>query len=124
MITWLASVYVLKRSDIIFFYVQAVLIANPHTPHGNLIQRLKQRIEGVLTAEKFVLIEYNISKEKLEEAVKITPGMKSPTITPLHNGWSAVKAMILQSEMHEKMDKLVEVGATDIFITHIHNCRV
>ena len=61
---------------------EAVLIANRHTKYGDLISVIKRRIQvreaanlqGVQTAEKFLLIEYNIKKSQLEEACAITPG--------------------------------------------------
>eukprot|EP00029_Vermamoeba_vermiformis_P007540 TRINITY_DN3291_c0_g1_i2.p1 TRINITY_DN3291_c0_g1~~TRINITY_DN3291_c0_g1_i2.p1 ORF type:complete len:295 (-),score=96.28 TRINITY_DN3291_c0_g1_i2:10-894(-) len=104
---------------------EAVLIANPHTSHMNVIDMVKRRLLGVLTAQRYVMIEYNIERKNLQQAVEITPGQKSPTLSPLEeNQWVAVKAMIKASEVNDIMDKLVNVGATDIFVTQIHNCRI
>lgn len=89
-----------------------------------MIEKIKKRIAGVLTAEKFVMVEYNIQKSQIKEASHITPGQKSPTITPLDDpNWVAIKALILRSEVNDKMDALQEIGATDILITNIDYCR-
>ena len=59
------------------------------------------------------------------QACKITPGHTSPTIQPLEDeAWAAVKCLISKKGVHEKMDALIEIGATDILITSIANCRV
>jgi len=104
---------------------QAVLIANPHSPFKDLTEKIKKRIVGVLTAEKYMMIEYNIMRTKLQLAVQITPGSTSPTISPLEeDGWVAVKSMILRSESNDKMDQLQDIGAQAILLTNIPNCRV
>lgn len=104
---------------------QAVLIANPHSKHRDLVDIIRRRITGVLTAEKHVMIEYNIERSLLHEASLITPGKKSPTVSSLEDpNWLAVKAMILRSEASNKLDQLEALGATAILITSLENCRV
>ena len=78
-----------------------------------------------MTAQRYVMIEYNIERKNLHQAIEITPGQKSPTLSPLEeNEWVAVKAMVKTSEVNDIMDRLVKVGATDIFVTQMHNCRI
>ncbi|KAI8586690.1 hypothetical protein BDZ88DRAFT_454783 [Geranomyces variabilis] len=105
---------------------QAVLICNPKRRHTNpLIETFRRRIEGVIAAQKYVLCNYNIARESLAAAVKITPGKKAPTVSPLEDGaWVAVSAMVQKVTIADIMDRLEEIGASDILVFQIHNCRV
>ncbi|PVU99844.1 hypothetical protein BB559_000355 [Furculomyces boomerangus] len=101
------------------------LITNQHSSHRQLIETLKSRIEGVLTAKLYVLCQYNIHREKTGEAIKITPGKRAPSIMTLDNqDWVAINAMVEKSNLAEKMDSLKAIGATDILVLSIENCRV
>ncbi|KAJ3297132.1 ATP phosphoribosyltransferase (ATP-PRTase) (ATP-PRT) [Borealophlyctis nickersoniae] len=105
---------------------QAVLICNPRK-HNTvpLIETLKRRIEGVIVAQRYVLCNYNISRDRLKQAIAITPGKKAATVSPLEdNDWVAVSAMVGKKEVAEIMDKLEAIGATDILVFDIHNSRV
>ncbi|KAI8815786.1 HisG-domain-containing protein [Fimicolochytrium jonesii] len=110
---------------------EAVLIANAAkyssttTNQTKLIDTLRRRIEGVVAAQKYLLCNYNIHREKLKDAVKITPGRKAPTVSPLEDEeWVAVSAMVLKSEAASVMDRLEAVGASDVLVFQIHNSRV
>lgn len=104
---------------------QAILIANPHAEHQDLVDLIKRRIEGYITATKYVMIMYNISNDLLPLAVKVTPGKRSPTITPLDDGVSkAVSSLVLKSEVSAKMDELHALGATDILVFDLANSRM
>jgi ATP phosphoribosyltransferase len=104
---------------------QAVLIANPNAEHQNLVDLIKRRIEGYITATKYVMIMYNVSNELLPLAVRITPGKRSPTITPLDDGTSkAVSSLVPKSEVSGKMDELHDLGATDILVFELANSRM
>ncbi len=104
---------------------QATLIANPKSTHKDLITKIQKRLEGYITATKYVMVMYNVSNELVEEAIKITPGKKSPTITNLQCGSTkAVSALILKKEVSDKMDALQEVGATDILVLELQNSRM
>ena len=105
---------------------EAVLISNPHTTHATLVHKIHQRILGYLTAQKYFMISYNIERTKLKEASRITPGRKSPTVTALadEDTYYAVSAMVLRSTSSDIMDQLVDIGATDILLFDIVNCRV
>jgi len=104
---------------------EAILIANPHSPHKELIDLIKRRIEGYITATKYVMIMYNVSEDLLQEAIKITPGKRSPTITSLECGSvKAVSSLILKKEISEKMDALYAMGATDILTLNLNNSRM
>lgn len=105
---------------------QAVLICNRKKLEINpLIDTIKNRIKGVIAAQKYVLISYNILREAMSFATKITPGKKAPTVSPLERtDWVSISAMVLKSKSAEIMDKLTELGAEDILVFSIHNCRV
>ena len=76
-------------------------------------------------ARDYVLIEYNVPRNMLEECCKITPGIESPTISPLSNpDWVAVKAMIKSGKVNVIMDELQEKGAQGIFVTALNSCRI
>lgn len=105
---------------------QSVLMANKHTQHQDLINKIASRMRGVITASKYVLCTYNVERTNLASAVKITPGRQAPTVSTLdsHEGWVAVSAMIEKKQTGEIMDSLSEVGATDIMVMAFTNCRV
>lgn len=86
---------------------------------------LKRRIEGYITATKYVMIMYNISADLLEKAVEITPGKRSPTVTSLDDShYKAVSSLVLKKEVSDKMDALHDIGATDILVLNLSNSRM
>jgi len=104
---------------------ETVLIQNKQQRHSEMAQRVIRRLEGVVIARGYSLLEYNIPEENLEAALKITPGFKSPTITPLDDQqWSAVRVMVKSSEITTVMDQLEEIKASAILETPINNCRL
>lgn len=107
---------------------EAVLIkSNPlkHPSLAPLIDRITSRIAGVIAAGKFVVCQYNISRDKLPAAILITPGRKAPTISSIEeDGWVAVSVMVEKNKSASIMDALVDVGAEDILIFNLDNCRV
>ena len=89
------------------------------------VKKILARLRGVLVARDYVLIEYNVPRNMLEECCKITPGIESPTISPLSNpDWVAVKAMIKSGKVNVIMDELQEKGAQGIFVTALNSCRI
>ncbi len=89
------------------------------------VKRLSARLKGVIVAAAYALIEYDIPRDGLEAACKITPGIESPTIAPLSNpSWVAVKAMIRRDDANRIMDELYEIGGRGIFVTEIRACRL
>jgi len=104
---------------------EAVLIKNPHSEHTDVCDLIKRRIEGFITATRYVMLTYNISVDKLEHACAVTPGKRSPTITGLDDpNFKSVSSLVLKSELNIKMDRLHEVGATDILAINISNSRM
>ncbi|MFE4373740.1 ATP phosphoribosyltransferase [Streptomyces sp. NPDC056835] len=89
------------------------------------VRQFLRRLQGVLVARTYVMMDYDCRAEHLERAVALTPGLESPTISPLHNeGWVAVRAMVPAKEAQRIMDDLYELGARAILTTAIHACRL
>jgi ATP phosphoribosyltransferase len=104
---------------------EAALVQNPATRHTQLADRVVRRLEGVVIARSYSLLEYNVPEAKLAEAEKITPGFESPTISKLEEaGWFSIRAMVKRSEVIEIMERLESLGATAILETTITNCRL
>jgi len=89
------------------------------------LEVLIRRLQGVVTARRYVLLDYDVSKDLVEKACAITPGLESPTISPLQKpDWVAVRAMVLRKETNRVMDELWALGARGILVTDIHACRL
>jgi len=104
---------------------QSVLLRGPNTKESAETENFIRRISSVLVAREYVMIDYDIEQSKVELASKITPGIESPTISPLHlAGWVAVRAMTKRKEMHRVMDELYAAGAKGVIVTEIMACRL
>jgi len=85
----------------------------------------RRRLEGVMVARSYVMMDYDVPGERVSEAVALTPGIESPTVSPLHReGWFAVRAMVPRATAHRIMDELWDVGARAILVTDIDACRL
>ena len=103
----------------------AVLVRRAGAPGNGPVTQLVRRLSGVLVARRYVMLAYDVRADNLDAAVALTPGIESPTISPLHReGWVAVQAMVKRAEVHRIMDKLYELGARAILVTDITNCRL
>jgi len=106
-------------------HYQTVLVQNPQQRLPELADRVVRRLEGVIIARGYTLLEYNVPRVSLAEAEKITPGFNSPTVNSLEaDGWCAVRVMVRQGEVIDAMERLEAVGATAILETPINNCRL
>lgn len=107
---------------------EAVLIKSSMPKHLTLeplIKVITSRIAGVVAAGRYVVCEYNIRRDVLTQATAVTPGRRAATISPLEEeGWVAVSVMVEKSKIADAMDELVKVGAEDIMIFNLDNCRV
>lgn len=103
---------------------EAVLIARRgQVPAG--LDVLARRLQGVLVARRYVMMEYDVRVELVEAACAITPGLESPTVSPLHDKeWAAVRSMVPRDRTNQVMDQLYELGARAILVTTIHACRL
>jgi len=105
---------------------EAILIAqNGTTADLDAVELLVERLRGILVAREYVMVEYDLPENQLDEARAITPGIESPTISPLsRKGWLAVKAMAREEHVNHIMDDLTALGAKGIIITDIRTCRI
>jgi len=104
---------------------ESQLIANPQSEHKDIIDLIKLRFEGYLTAQKYSMISFNCSTILLSRAMTITPGKKAPTITGLDDpNYKSVSSLVKKSEASAKMDELHKLGATDILTFEISNSRM
>jgi ATP phosphoribosyltransferase len=107
------------------FHSQAALIRRRGGESSPGVEQLVRRLQGVMIARQYVLMDYDIADELVEKAVAVTPGFESPTVSPLRTaGWSAVRAMVPRKETNRIMDELWEIGARAILVTDIHACRL
>jgi ATP phosphoribosyltransferase len=104
---------------------EAVLVRRADGAEPAGLDVLTRRLQGVLTAREYVLMDYDVPLSLVERAVAVTPGLESPTVSPLHNtDWAAVRVMVRRAETNRVMDALYEVGARAILVTSIHACRL
>lgn len=104
---------------------EAILIKGKAPAAAAELEILVRRMQGVVTARQYVLLDYDIPKKSVDQACAITPGLESPTISPLQKpDWVAVRAMVLRKDTNRLMDELWAVGARGILVTDIHACRL
>ena len=106
-------------------HYETVLVQSPTTADADLCARIVRRLEGVVIARSYCLLEYNIPEARLASAEKLTPGFESPTVSRLEEaGWFSVRAMVRRSDVIDTMEQLEDLGATAILETEISNCRL
>ncbi|HUY89435.1 MAG TPA: ATP phosphoribosyltransferase [Pirellulales bacterium] len=104
---------------------QTVLIQSRGCQQTELADRVVRRLEGVVIARSYSLLEYNVPRAKLAEAERITPGFNSPTVSSLEDpAWCAIRVMVKRSQVIEIMERLEALGASAILETQITNCRL
>ncbi len=104
---------------------EAVLVRREGADTDQRVEQLARRLTGVVIARRYVMIDYDIRVELVERACELTPGIESPTVSPLHDkGWVAVRAMIERPDTNRIMDELWSIGARGILVTDILACRL
>lgn len=106
---------------------EGVLIerVNPDPAGEKARDQLIARVQGVVFAQQYVMLDYNCQRELLPAAAKVTPGVESPTVSDLaESGWVAVRAMVPRKGMNGVMDELSAVGARAILASDIRACRM
>ena len=90
-----------------------------------LSETLLRRLRGVVVAREYVIFDYDCPAELVEKAAAVTPGIESPTISPLRDeNWVAIRALVKSSEINSKMDALYDLGARAILVSAIHAARI
>lgn len=104
---------------------ESLLIQHPGCQQTELADRVVRRLEGVVIARSYSLLEYNIRREHLAAAEQITPGFNSPTVNSLEDpAWCSVRVMVKQKDVIQAMEQLDALGASAILETKIVNCRL
>ncbi|MFB9376327.1 ATP phosphoribosyltransferase [Kineococcus gynurae] len=104
---------------------EAVLIRRAGAEPSSAVDVLVRRLQGVLVARQYVIVDYDCPREILDRACAITPGLESPTVSPLADpDWVAVRAMVKARQTNQVMDDLYDLGARAIMVTSIHACRL
>lgn len=104
---------------------EGVLVRRSGLDRTPAVQQLERRLQGVIVARTYVMMDYDCPVELVERAARLTPGIESPTVSPLARpGWVAVRAMVLRRDTNRVMDTLYELGARGILTTDIHACRL
>jgi ATP phosphoribosyltransferase len=104
---------------------EAVLVRRADAGPDPAVDVLVRRLQGVIIARQYVMMDYDVRAETLDAACEITPGLESPTVSPLHEkGWVAVRAMVRRKEANRVMDELWDLGARGILVTEIAACRL
>jgi ATP phosphoribosyltransferase len=104
---------------------EAVLVRRAGAAPTPQVEQLLRRLNGVIIARQYVMIDYDVRVEHVDAACAVTPGIESPTVSPLHDkGWVAVRAMVLRKDTNRIMDELWVLGARGILVTEILACRL
>ncbi|REE03002.1 ATP phosphoribosyltransferase [Citricoccus nitrophenolicus] len=103
---------------------EAIIIGQTgRRPEG--LDVLLRRLQGVLVARRYVMIDYDVSRANLDRASAVTPGLESPTISPLQDeNWVAVRSMVKKGDTNNVMDELYDLGARAILVSAIHAIRI
>jgi len=100
---------------------QLIVAPNRQADHMQLLRRM----QGVLVAREYVIFDYDCPADLVSQASEITPGIESPTISPMRDSdWVAVRSLVLATEINAKMDELYELGARAILVSAIHAARI
>lgn len=104
---------------------ETVLIQNDRCRDTEMADRVVRRLEGVVIARDYSLLEYNVPRSKLAAAEAITPGFNSPTVNTLEDPeWCSVRVMVKRGAVIDAMERLEIVGASAVIETPISNCRL
>ncbi|MEM9367367.1 MAG: ATP phosphoribosyltransferase [Planctomycetota bacterium] len=106
-------------------HYETVMIENPARRHSDVADRVVKRLESVLLARDYSLVEYNVPRSVLPKAEEITPGYNSPTINSLEDdSWCSVQVMVRRDDVVDVMDRLEAIGASAIFEMTLNHCRL
>ena len=104
---------------------EAIVIEGSKTVRTDAIETFIRRLNGVVIARQYVLVDYDVPNKDLDVACAMTPGIESPTVSPLQKSdWSAVRALVKKKDVNRILDDLWKVGARGILVTDIHACRL
>jgi ATP phosphoribosyltransferase len=104
---------------------EAVLLQRKDSEQTQAKEQLAARLQGVVFAQQYLMLDYDCPKSLLDEAITITPGIESPTVAPMADpDWVAVRALVPRNEANLIMDKLSAIGAKAVLASDIRSCRI
>lgn len=104
---------------------EAVLVERTAAAPSAARDQLAARLQGVVFAQQYMMLDYDCPKSLLEAAIEITPGLESPTVAPLASAdWVAVRAMVPRKDVNATMDRLAALGAKAVLASDIRACRL
>ena len=104
---------------------EAVVIKRVDTDVTEEEQVVLKRIQGILNAYNYLMIDYNIHEDNLDAATDITPGLTGPTVSPLaRENWVAARAMVPKKLANQLMDDLSKLGAEAILASELRIARI
>lgn len=104
---------------------EAVLIEGSHSSDSPAKAQLTARLQGVVFAQNYMMLDYDCPRTLLDKAIELTPGLESPTVAPLADpDWAAVRAMVPRKEANQVMDELAALGAKAVLASDIRSCRL
>jgi ATP phosphoribosyltransferase len=104
---------------------EAVLVHRAGSEHTAAKKQLTARLQGVVRAQQYLMLDYDCPRSLLDDAIALTPGLESPTVAPLADeNWVAVRAMVSRKDANRVMDELAAVGAKAVLATDIRFCRL
>lgn len=105
---------------------EAIVVSHHAIPLDNAsVQQLLRRLDGVLVARSYVMVDYNVAQQDLDAACDLTPGLSGPTVSQLaKDGWVAVRSLVPRADSQRLLDDLYEVGARGILLTDLAACRL
>ncbi len=102
-----------------------VLISRSDAEVSAAMAQLRARLQGVVFAQQYMMLDYNCPKDLLADVSAITPGIESPTVSPMADpAWIAVRSMVPRKRVNSIMDELAAAGAKSVIATDIRSCRM
>ncbi len=106
---------------------EAVLAVSPNISSENqeILNKLQFRIRAVLKGRKSKYVLMNAPNDKVENIIKLLPGMRSPTVLPLaEEGWSSIHTVVEKNSFWEVVDELKANGAEGLLVVPIEKMVV
>ncbi len=106
------------------FFSEAVLIANKELSAEKraILEQLKFRMSTILESKNMKYVLMNLPVDKIEEATKLLPGMRSPTVLPLaQEGWCSIHTVLGEKTLWEIVEQLKALGAEGILVLSLEN---
>jgi len=121
----------LRQHDLVAFgdvlcASEAVLIERQGAATGDAARdQLAARVQGVVFAQQYMMLDYDCPQNLLSQALELTPGLESPTLAPMADEhWMAVRAMVSRTDVNAVMDDLASLGVKAILASDIRTCRI